>query len=118
MEPAAVLISAFQIHIRRPGQLVLRIENRQMARARIEPDVQDVGFLAETSCAAFCALMAGTDQLGCRFCVPDIGRGKTKLADDALEHTLFREWLSAIFAIEDDDRHAPDALARNAPVRP
>ena len=36
--------------------------------------------------------------------------------DDAVEDLAIGDRLAAALAIEDDDRHAPDALARDAPV--
>ena len=38
--------------------------------------------------------------------------------DDAVEDLAIGDRLAAAFAVEHDDRHAPDALARDAPVGP
>ena len=50
--------------------------------------------------------------------VPDVGAMHAEQIDDAVEDRAVGERLAAALAIEDDDRHAPDALARDAPVGP
>ena len=56
VEPSAILVRPFEIHIRRPRKLlpigIEAIEHRQMRRARIEPHIQNVGFPAPTGRAA------------------------------------------------------------------
>ena len=47
VEPAAVLIAAFEIHVGRPGQAEALVEHGEMARAGIEPDVENVVLFAE-----------------------------------------------------------------------
>ena len=73
MEPAAVLIAAFDVHIRGPGQFVGGGEHGQVARAGIEPDIQNVGFLAELGGAALGASHAGRQQFGGGALIPDVG---------------------------------------------
>src|ERR1035438_2740470 len=73
MEPAAILIAAFNVEIRGPSQIVSGGEHCQVARSGIEPDVQDVGFLAELGAAALGAGHAGRQQFGCGALIPDVG---------------------------------------------
>ena len=116
MEPAAVLIAAFDVHIRGPGQLVGGGEHGQMARAGIEPDIQDVGFLTELGGAAFGASHAGRQQLGGGALIPDVSGVLGEEAHDAIQDFAIGDGLAATVAIEDDNGHAPDTLARDAPV--
>ncbi len=50
VEPSAILVRPFEIHVRRPGKFLAvgieTIEHRQMRGARIEPHIQNIGFLA------------------------------------------------------------------------
>ncbi len=52
LEPAAVLVAAFEVDVRRPGQLGSHRQHRLMARPRIEPDVEDVHLALEAGIAA------------------------------------------------------------------
>src|SRR5260370_837157 len=46
LEPSTVLIASFQIHVGGPGQIVLGRQDSKMTGTGIEPDVEDVAFLA------------------------------------------------------------------------
>ena len=52
LEPDAILISAFEIEIRRPGIVRFIVNQGQIARARLEPHVEDVGLFLEFGAAA------------------------------------------------------------------
>ena len=117
MEPAAILIAAFHVKIRGPRQIVGRGEHGQMARSGIEPDVQDIGFLAELRAAALGAGYAGRQQFGRGALVPDVGGVLGKELHDAVQDFAVGERFAAMVAVEDDDGHAPHTLARNAPIR-
>ena len=97
-------------------QAVFFGEDGEMAGAGIEPDVENVGFLAEGCAAALGALAAGAHEFGGGFGIPNVGGVLAELRDDAIENRFIGEWLGAAFAIEDGDGHAPDALARDAPI--
>ena len=47
LEPAAVLVAAFQIHVRRPAQFRRARQHRFVARAGIEPHVENVALALE-----------------------------------------------------------------------
>ena len=64
MEPAAILIAALDIHVRRPGKAEAFIEHGQMAGAGIEPDIQNIALFAKLRRAAFTADDTGGQQLG------------------------------------------------------
>ena len=76
LEPAAILVGAFQIHVGGPGKIgrgrIRRIEHGQMRRAGIEPDVENVGFLAPAGLAAFRAARARGKQFFRRVRVPGV----------------------------------------------
>ena len=52
LEPAAMLVAAFEIDVGRPRQLVTERQHRLMARAGVEPHVEDVPFAFERRAAA------------------------------------------------------------------
>src|SRR3954451_11898794 len=89
-----------------------------MTGTGIKPDVENIGFLPEPTGPALGADTARTHQLSDTFGIPDIRGALTEFSDNALQHPLVRERLAAVLAIKHRDRHAPDTLARNAPVRP
>src|SRR5712692_9731594 len=64
MEPAAILIAAFQIHIGGPRQAVFRRQNGEMAGSGVEPDIENVSLFAKFLVAAARALDARADEIG------------------------------------------------------
>ena len=52
MEPAAMLIAAFEIDVRRPMVIFAERQHRLVARSGIEPHVEDVAFALELGAAA------------------------------------------------------------------
>ena len=52
LEPAAVLVAAFEVHVGRPGQLGPDRQHRLVARPGVEPDVEDVHLALERRAAA------------------------------------------------------------------
>src|SRR5206468_11680847 len=63
VEPAAMLVRALEVELRRPPELRSRLEHRRVAAARVEPDVERVGPLAEGGAAAPAAAGARREQL-------------------------------------------------------
>ena len=113
MEPAAVLVGALEVEVGRPLALagVAAAQHRPVRRAGIEPDVERVAHLVVLCCL-------GAQQLGRVEPEPGIDA----LLLDALRHLLeqfrrARMQLSGLLVQEEGDRHAPVALARDAPVR-
>src|SRR5262249_24788448 len=115
VKPAAVLIRAFEIQIGRPP--LARFQYRGIAHTGLEPDIQDVSLLLKLFTAAGTSGAAG-HQISRRFMKPDVS---VRLLNQ-LRHMLDDDWISkdflTSFACEAGDRHAPDALAREAPVWP
>ena len=118
VEPAAVLVGALEVELGRPAQLGARLEHGGVAAARVEPDVEDVGLLAEALAAALRAARARGQELARGARVPLVGAVASRkiAATCSTSRSSSRSGLAAR-AVERDDRHAPDALARDAPVR-
>ena len=116
LEPATVLIRAFQIQIGRPVQFFALIAHRRMAHARIKPYVHNVFFLVKAAAAALGAHRALRQDFLRLLNIPLVG---SLLAEQFrnCQHCLFGDqWLAAVPAIEDRDGHAPPALPGNTPV--
>ena len=119
VEPAAMLVRALEVHVRRPAQVRSRLEHGRVAAAGIDPDVEDVGLPAELPAAARGTARAGRDELGLGPQVPLLD--SPPVAEDlrhVLDDALVEEQRPARAAVERHDRHAPDALAREHPVGP
>ena len=111
LEPAAVLVAAFEIQIGRPGQLFALFEHGKVGAAGIEPYVHGVG--------QFVVLFAvfGRQQLGFVEFEPGV---------DAFFFDAFGDFfqqrggigmqLAAFFMGKEGHRRAPVALAGNHPV--
>ena len=72
-----MLVAAFEVDVGGPMQVgpLAAGEHGAVGRAGIEPDVEDVGFLAELSAAAMRAGKAFGQKLGGVALEPDIGVG-------------------------------------------
>src|SRR6185437_12243411 len=87
-------------------------------RARVEPHVQDVTLLLEVGTAARRAARAGGQQLRRRALVPGVGALLLEDVGDVTGGLGAQERRLAAPAIERGDGHAPEPLARDAPVGP
>ena len=99
VEPAAILVRAFEVHVRGPGQFRVgrarRIEHRQMRRAGIEPDVENVVFLAPARGAAMRS--ACPAEAVPRACAePGVGAFLSKPAEDVAQRREVFEQLAAL----------------------
>src|SRR5215212_1185426 len=111
-----MLVVAFDVDVAGPGQLRAALQHGDVRAAGVEPDVEDVGLLAERRAAAFRAGAAGADEVLGRMLVPGVGALFAEDVHHALEELGRGDRLAAAFAVEDRDRHAPQTLARDAPV--
>src|SRR5438445_10286801 len=122
VEPAAVLVGAFQVEIGRPpvlpGRLAPRLEDRRVAHPGLEPHVQYVPLLVEVPAAALRAGCAWRQQFSSLPFEPDVGAVLLDQLGDMLDDRRRDQDLAASLARESRDRHAPHALAGEAPVRP
>ena len=111
MEPAAMLVGAFQVQVGRPGQAA-RLQHEGVGGAAFEPHVHDVHHLLIGGGVA-----AGAEEAfggrGIPAIRPFLGEG----FHDAGHHRGVAQRLAAGALHEHGDRHAPGALAADAPVR-
>ena len=111
MEPAAVLVGALKVERSRPAQVGARLEDEAVGGAGLEPDVEDVRHLLEAG-----RVVLGGEEAGRVGGKPGVGAlGRHRLGDP-LDDLRVAERLARIAADEDGDRHAPGALAGDAPV--
>src|SRR5713226_5556729 len=113
MEPAAILIGAFEINV---GGPLGALQHGEIRRAGIEPHIQNVVFLAPLRRPTRAPRACRQQFLRTVF-VPGVGAFFFKPFHDIAQRFEIFEALSASLAVEDDDRHTPEALARDAPVR-
>jgi len=119
MEPAPVLVRTFQIHIGRKGQLRTLFQHGREARAGIEPDVQDVRFLAPVGTAAGGTGQARRDDGGQVGLEPPVAAAfvSGELGRHVPHPFGIVVGRIAGFAQKRHDGHAPGPLTRDAPVR-
>ena len=112
MEPAAMLVGALEIERGRPLQLGPPLQHGGVGAAALEPDVEDVVDLlvvvGGVGVAQELLRVAGP---------PGVGTLRLEGAGDALDHLGVAQDLARGLVDEHRDRHAPGALARDAPVR-
>ena len=112
MKPAAMLVGAFEIQIGRPGQAAC-FQHEGMGAATFEPDIDDVEHLFIGG-----GIAPGAEEAFRRRGVPGIGALGAENLDDAVHHDLVAQHLAGCLLDEHRDRHAPGALAADAPVGP
>ena len=111
MEPAAMLVGAFEIERGRPFELGPLFQNKSVGRARIEPNLDDVGDLVPLG------RIVGVAEKDRRVGgVPGIGAVALDRRGDPLDNRAVTQRLAGLLIDEDRDRHAPAALARDAPI--
>src|SRR6266403_3488679 len=87
-----------------------------MRRAGIEPDIQNVIFLAPLGFAAGALSSGGQEFLG-SVLVPGVRAFLFKPTHHVAQRLVIFEARPAGLTIKNDDWHAPEALPRNSPVR-
>ena len=113
MEPAAMLVRAFEIEVGRPLQVGIALQHEGVRRAGVEPDVEDVRDLL----VVVGIVLVAEEALG-RALEPGVGAFGFEGLDDAVDHLGIAQRLAGLLVDEHRDRHAPGALARDAPVGP
>src|SRR5712672_4810699 len=86
-----------------------------MRRAGIEPDIENVIFLAPLGCSAGALSSGGQEFLG-SVPVPGVRAFFFKPTHHVAQRLVIFEARPAGLTIKNDDWHAPEALARNSPV--
>ncbi len=105
--------------VRRPPQLGFNVEHRMPARARLKPHIQNVHLLAKVVLRSTRgAGRSRRQQRRSRMRIPGV---RAFLAEElhyrAVDRPIVQRRMAAL-AQKHGDRHTPDALARDAPVRP
>src|SRR5262249_22507531 len=118
MEPAAILIGALEVYVCRPAQLGTERKNRFMARAGVEPDVENVRLALGLMPATLHAREAVRQELFGRPFVPRVAALLLEEVRGAIDELLGQEHFAAARASHRRDRHTPRTLARDAPVWP
>ncbi len=113
LEPAAMLVAAFQIEVGGPLHVrpASRFEDEGMGAARIEPDVENVG-----DHLVIVGTVRGTEEFGLARLVPGIDALFAYGSDHAGVHVCILQIFARAVLHEQRDRHAPGALARQHPV--
>ena len=117
VEPAAILVRAFEIHVRRPGRPLLAVRT-----ARCEEPESNHTSRMSFSLRHFAAPHEQFVPAGSNSSAECVYQASAPSRSNQWQHVAQRreilELLAAPVAIENDQRHAPESLARNAPVRP
>ena len=116
LEPAAMLVAAFQIHVNGPAQLRTLCSYCHMGGAAVEPNVHDIGFLVEMVVTAFRAYSTSGQQLFSAMSPPCIGAFLFKPVSNSIDGSFVNQMLTALVAVENGNGHAPNTLTADAPV--
>src|SRR5262249_17532950 len=104
--PATILVRPFKVDISGP---LVAMKNGQVRRARVEPYVENVVFLAPLGLAAR-AFRSGGQQFFRRVFVPGVCAFFFEPLDHVSQQPKILEALAATFAIKNDNRRAPEPL--------
>ena len=116
LEPATMLVTAFEVHSNWPGQLRTLCGNSHMRGTAVEPYVHDIAFLVEVLAAAFRADSAFRQQLFCSVSPPCIAAFFFEPVSNRVDGSFVNQMLTAVIAVEYRDRNAPYTLTADAPV--
>ena len=112
-----MLIAPLEIHVRRPAEVVVAVEHGGVGRPRVEPHVENVLLLLELLPATVGAGEARWEQISRLPLVPDVRAFLFGQRGDVVCQLGGEHGVAASHADERGNRHAPEALARDAPVR-
>ena len=115
LEPAAILVIAFQIYVNRGLLTFAVLDNSTPGGTGIKPYIHGVGFLVELAAAAL-TLDACRQDLSSRHVEPCVGALFTEQISNGLNRLLIYQRLAALLAGEDRNRNTPDTLTGNTPV--
>ncbi len=111
-----MLVAALEIHVGGPGQVRVERQHRLVARPRVEPHVENVVLAFERRAAARRTAESRRDEFLDRPLVPGVGAVVVEHRRGALDERRRHHRLAAFRAVDGGNRHAPGALARDAPV--
>ena len=116
LEPASVLVGAFQIDVGRPQLGSVLHEGGVVGGAGVKPAVQSVGLLVEGFAAAMGAAQPFGNQLHGVLLKPDVGAVFVEQLREVGDGLVGADGLAAVPAVEHGDGQTPAALTGNAPV--
>ena len=116
MEPAAVLVAALEVHVGRPAQPGPPRQDGRVRGAGVEPDVEDVLLLLELRPAALRAGESRGQEVLRLARPPGVGAVRLEQVGHAARDLRREQRGRAALAVEGGDGHAPEPLARDAPV--
>ena len=116
VEPAAMLIRAFEVKVGRGSEVAAPLQNRRMRNSRIEPDIEDVAFAGKLGVTAFSAEGADRQEFFNLLFVPKVAAPLFKEIGDMMHGLAVSKGFATGGAVKDGDRHPPAALATDAPV--
>ena len=108
-----MLVRAFAIEVGADALAVARLDHEGVGRARIEPDVENVGdrlVIVEAVAVAEQGLMVGAE--------PGVGAALVEGVEDAAVDGRVLQIVAGLAVDVERDRHAPGALAADHPVGP
>ena len=117
LEPTAVLVSAFQVQIAWPSQIVTGGQNSSMGCTGVEPNVHNIGFFTEFFAAAFFTFGACRQNFGCFADPPGVRTFFCKEFGYSFDGFFVDMSLTAFFTVEDRNWNTPSSLTGNTPVR-
>ena len=113
-----MLVAALEVDVGRPAMVLAERQHGFVARPRVEPHVEDVRLALERAAAARRARQPGRDELLERPLVPGVGAVLVEHRGRLFDQRRREHGGAARRAVHRRDRHAPGALARDAPVGP
>ncbi len=116
LEPTAVLVSAFQIQIRRPFEIRTGFQHRRVGRAGIKPNVHNVFFFSKMTSAAVGAFRALGQNLIRTVGIPCIRTLFAEQLRNRLDKVAVNDGLTAVLAVENRDGNPPKPLTGYTPV--
>ena len=117
VEPATILVTAFEVHVVGPLQFRVVAQHRFVTRARVEPDVQDVAFALKIGAVALCAPQASGQKFGQVALVPGVRAMVREDGGRAVGQRGVQHRLATPGAVDSGNRYPPRSLSRDAPVR-
>jgi hypothetical protein len=110
LEPAAMLIGAFEVEVGRPLRMGPVLQGEGVGGATVEPDIQDVLDLFET------LGIVVAKEIGVRAVEPGVGTFLCDQIDDAAVDRVVVQRLAGFLIDEHGERRAPRTLAADQPV--
>ena len=116
LEPATMLVTAFQVHIGNLTQFRALHNNGLVSGTTVEPYVHDVSFFVEMVMTAFRANSASRQKFFCRTSPPSVATFFSKNICYGFNGCIVDEMFTAFIAVEYGNGNAPSTLTADAPV--